>query len=84
MKTLKLYKADSLTIEEVPNRRIQIDSDLPAYVSLEKTEKCFELQALYLEDALYNSLPQAVYDRLIIHMMKRKVSSYKGLICNTK
>lgn len=80
MDALILYKADSLLSEKVPSRRIYIESDLPDFSSLEKAEKYFELQALYLEDALRNSLPQAVYDKLIIHMMKRKTSLFRGLI----
>lgn len=80
MDTLFLYKADQTNTEEIPSKTIEISAGLPEFRALEAAENCYELQAFYLEDTLRNSLPQAVYDKLIIHMMKRKVSLYRGLI----
>ena len=39
----------------------------------------YKIHAFTLAQALYRSLPQGVYDQLIIELMQRKVSLYRGL-----
>jgi hypothetical protein len=78
--TITLSKADSLLSNiKVPDIFIDISSDLPACKTLEDSEKYYEAQAIKLEDALYNVLPQGVLDRLIIKLMERKTSLYRGI-----
>lgn len=58
---------------------IEITGELPRGMSLNVAELHYEKQSEMIEKALYNSIPQGVYDRLAIQFMKRKVSLYQGI-----
>jgi len=73
-------KADPLTSEgETPNTTIEIVKELERCKTLKDAEIHYEQQAELIENALFGSLPQGVYDRLIVKLMKRKTSLYRGI-----
>jgi hypothetical protein len=78
MNTLNLYKADSISQKEILGSIIHIKDKLPEFETLTELEKCYDLQANELAYVLRITLPQAVYDRLIIAIMSDTVSLYRG------
>lgn len=76
---ITLSKADPIGKKAVPDMFINISTDLPVNETLEDSENYYEAQAILLESALYNVLPQGVFDRLIIKLMERKTSLYRGV-----
>ena len=73
-----LCKADwTILQEEIPDTKIQI---VKRYYPFEISEIFWDEEAMKLERALSDSLPQTVYDRLLIKMMKKKVSLYQGIV----
>ena len=77
---ITLSKADPIGKEELPDMFISISADLPKHKTLEDSENYYDTQAIQLEDALYNVLPQGVFDRLTIKLMERKTSLYRGVV----
>jgi hypothetical protein len=78
MKKIRICKAEPLH-EEIESQTIIIEGKLPEDLWPEDQAKTFYgNQAQRIDDALYNSLPQATYDRLGIMFMKRKLSIYQG------
>ena len=80
-----LTKADPIVNpDEVKDTIIHINQYLPKFEGrgrdcLKAAEKFYDDEATKLEEALQNSLPQGVKDRLLIKLMKRKVSLYRGI-----
>lgn len=79
------YKAqpitESLPVESVT---IVIDEAIPTILLadgdvLRKSADLFDEQAARLADALHNSLPQGMFDRLVLEFMRRRVSLYYGI-----
>ena len=58
---------------------IIINGQLPDIDSGIDMQDIFLWQAAQLSHDLFYSLPQGTYDKLIIELMKRKVSVYRGL-----
>ena len=80
-KTINICKADPIAKDrEVVSVRIDISDDIPKeLMTLDRAEEFYREQAAEIEKALFNSLPQAVYDLLLHKMMAKKVSLYRGL-----
>lgn len=83
MKTVKIAKFDPFHHEMAEDTVISITEDNPDlhdidYKTLEDVAAYFENQATMLSDALYNSLPQGTFDRLLIKLMQHKTSLYRG------
>jgi len=77
-----LFKADLLEKEEIPDVYIHITDRLPEFKGkdcFKNAEELYEKEAERLEDILQKCLPQGVKDRLLIKLMKRKVSLYRGI-----
>ncbi len=78
MKELKVCKADPIGETEVQPVTIVINGTLPE-IQLDEVELAYNLDAQALANALFYSLPQGTFDRLIIKLMKRKTSIYRGI-----
>jgi len=78
MKEVKICKAGSIGDAPVEPVIITVNEDLPDPTSGD-VELAYDLDAGSLAQALFYSLPQGTFDRLIIKLMKRKISSYRGL-----
>ncbi|MFH1527752.1 MAG: hypothetical protein ABIG69_14065 [Bacteroidota bacterium] len=74
-----LDKADPVGQGKVQDTIIEIKNKLPKIDSLEMAERHYEEQATLLEKALQESICQGVKDRLLIKLMARKVSLYRGI-----
>lgn len=81
MKTIHAYKAQPLgKTTDVEDVKIIINKEIPHFVgSLREAELVYEKEAEALADALFKSLPQGTMDRLLIEIMKKNVSSYRGI-----
>ena len=80
MKQVNIYKAQRLisSDDEVESVSIVINlevSDGPLE-SLDKWKQVTQKEAEALEDALISSLPQGIYDALLIRMLERKRSLF--------
>lgn len=76
----KACKANPLwkDVPEIEGQTIIIDSKILDYSTLDEWKMFCEKQAEMIDEALFNSLPQATYDLLGIKFMQRKVSLYQG------
>lgn len=81
MKELKIHKAEILRdTDPIYPVTVIIDQDLPPRErTIEHIEETMNDDAEALAMALFYSLPQGTLDRLLIKLMKRKVSAYRGL-----
>ena len=81
MKTSKFAMAEPTDkMGHVPEPvTIIIDGKLPDIDSGTDMQQFFTQEASQLAFELFYSLPQGTYDKLIIELMKRKVSVYRGL-----
>jgi hypothetical protein len=80
-KYITTFKADPIISDEpVPNVEILINDEVPIQTiyGLKRMEKIMDYEAEKLADALFESLPQGVLDRLLYHLMGRKASVYLG------
>lgn len=78
------FKAkESVSREIIPDTRIFVCRPIKDAMNASKTMKevaeVYEKQAAVIADALYNSLPQGTFDRLIIELMRKKLSIYCGV-----
>lgn len=87
MKLIKIAKASPCyeggTIEDVT---IQVSEDIPTHYENEKEKYLgdyYRDQANQIADALYLSLPQGTFDRLIMELMGKRISTYQGLTGNS-
>ena len=78
MREVKIHKADPIGETEVQPVESTINSTLPSTES-DELERAYYLDAQALANALFYSLPQGTFDRLIIRLMKRKTSMYRGI-----
>jgi hypothetical protein len=76
MKTIEIYKASGLGQNIVESFEILIDKECPSFVVLATQEDLYDLQAKRLSTALSASLPQAVLDRVIGHLMLERASLF--------
>ncbi|MCK4817913.1 hypothetical protein KA005_19230 [bacterium] len=75
----RICKAEALgSFEKIIDQVIIIKSQIPKRMTLDECEKFHERQALMINKALRESLPQDTYDRLGIMFMMHKVSLYQG------
>lgn len=82
MKTryVSIFKAASISNEKIPNLELSFKvpcSDIESF-DLESIAEIFDDQAQTLANELHNTLPQGIFDRLIFHLMNKKVSTYFG------
>ena len=81
---IKITKADDINdMERVPDFTIKIAGNLPVF-PYDKTwedvaEEYYQNEAERLETALYNSLPRATYERLLLALIKRRSLSFYRL-----
>lgn len=81
MKKIQIMKADQIGDTEVKPITIVIGASLP-HISdhgVNPVEEAYDYDADLLCGALLYSLPQGTFDRLVIKMLKRKVSVYRGI-----
>lgn len=81
MKEIQIMKADQIRDTEVKPITIVINSSLPHISDHDENpvEEAYGYDADLLSRALFYSLPQGTFDRLVIKMLKRKVSVYRGI-----
>lgn len=78
---IKIHKAGSLTLEYADPAKILISEHLP-----EDNESASPIEDIYAFDAkelarvLAFTLPQGTMDRLLVELLKRSLSSFKGTI----
>lgn len=58
---------------------IAIETETPEFLSLREAEAFYTAEADCLAGALFVSLPQGTLNRLLIHLMRRKLSLYRGV-----
>lgn len=58
---------------------IAVEAETPEFASLHQAEAYYAAEADRLAEALFGSLPQGTLDRLLIHLMQRKLSLYRGV-----
>jgi hypothetical protein len=79
MNTIILSIAEPIADQDPEPVTIIIDGKLPEFSDLKEAEQYYDHQASALEKGLFNALPQGVMDKVIIRLMARKVSLYRGL-----
>jgi hypothetical protein len=77
-KTVKIHKAQPNVNIPVQSTVIEIDTEIKHYYQVGVFDNVCGQEAMELERALYASLPQGTYDRLLAMMMLRK-SSHLGI-----
>jgi hypothetical protein len=67
--------------KEVRSQAIIIDPEIKfdPNVPLEECLKLYDAEADILAKALFDTLPNGTLDRILVHMMRRKLSGYVGL-----
>lgn len=78
---VKVCMAEPLNGDKPKQTIIDITVELPKFdtlASFETVREFYDTQAYWLAQALFNSLPQGTFDRLIIELMKCKTSLYRG------
>lgn len=84
MKRVVVHKAASITSRspEVEGCIIEISEDLPEF-SNETTwkgiESYYASEARMIADALFDHLPQGIFEPLLIELMQRRISIYRGV-----
>lgn len=77
MKSIIVWKAQPpVKKEPVESVEIIISAEVPEMNSLQLQDEVFEKDAILLCDALQNALPGGTFDRLLVEMMKRKVTHF--------
>ena len=81
MREFKIHKADPIGETEVLPATIVIDTKLSGNKCMDgmDIDDIYIKDAGLLADALFYSLPQGTFDRLIVKLMKRKMSAYRGI-----
>ena len=84
MKCRKYAKASGFEEGEIPSVCIEIRDEIPSFsgdgkAGMLEGEKFFDSEAKCLADALFQSLPQGTFDRLIIKLIQKKTSLYRGV-----
>lgn len=78
MKTLHLCKFDPLAGQIPEDAEIRIDSPIPTFESVAEAELCYQAEASALAGLLFASLHQGTMDRLLVALMRQKLSLYRG------
>ena len=78
MKKIRMYTASPLGETGVEGVTIVLDLAVPELGSLDEARSLYESQATLLAVALTDSLPQGTLDRLLICLMERCASLYRG------
>lgn len=60
-----------------PDLTIFIKREVPKFKELGEQDAYFDIRASELEDALYNTLPGGLYDRLLGEMLARKATHFR-------
>lgn len=76
MKTVHVFKAQPSS-EPVQSVQILIEQEIPEFSKLSEQDSACDRVVLSLETALYDSLPGAVYDRLLGWMLQRKSTHFR-------
>jgi hypothetical protein len=80
MATVVISKAEpTIQSEPVEETSIHISEPMPKMLregTLEQLAEWFDLQAYWIEKALFNSLPGGTYDHLLSKMLARKASHF--------
>ncbi len=71
MKTVRASMARSTAVEPAI---IEIGYELPEFTSMNDHSKFMQAQAVSIFTALASTLPQGIFDRLLVEMMKASVS----------
>lgn len=83
MKRIVVYKADAITDRspEVEDCIIEISESLPEYKAstLAEIEKFYAGEAKLIADALFDHLPQGIFEPLLVEMMRHRISLYRGV-----
>lgn len=83
MKRIIVYKADALTDRspQVEDCIIEISEKLPEHrtLTLAEIENYYANEAMLIADALFDHLPQGIFEPLLVEMMKRRISLYRGV-----
>ena len=83
MKRIVVYKADAITdrLPEVEDCVIEISEKLPEFTALTLAEiqNRYANEAMLIADALFDHLPQGIFEPLLVEMMRRRISIYRGV-----
>lgn len=66
------------SFQKITDQVIVIKDKIPRQATMSEYEEFYERQAQMINKALFESLPQATYDRLGIMFMQKNVSLYQG------
>ena len=81
MKTLNLPKASPVGAEIIKSVQINIKLDIPKTMkTINGVRNYYEHQAQRLADALLQALPQGMIEPLMIRLMQKRISIYRGLM----
>lgn len=67
-----------VTIEIIENMPEEVFPGLEGEERWDAHKQFYTKQAQLLADALYDALPQGTFDKLIVELMAKKVSIYRG------
>ena len=83
MNKIIVHKADALTERspEVPGYVIEISAKLPNFdeSTLREIASYYAQEAKMIADVLFDHLPQGIFEPLLVEMMKRRISLYRGV-----
>jgi hypothetical protein len=74
--TITIYKAQKTGDKDVQPITLKFVEDIPKFENIYKSERLFQTDALDLADTLCAVLPGGTLDRLIVELLKRKVSNF--------
>jgi len=74
MKTITVHKAGAIGDQYIESTTIQMATPFPEFKTPDENDNALNADAVTLEQALINTLPGGVYDRLFALMAERKAS----------
>jgi hypothetical protein len=74
MKIVAILKAQGIGDRKVESAKIVMTEEMPDCKTLEEACEFYQEQAVELADVLCQTLPGGILDRLLIELLKRKVS----------
>lgn len=80
MKELHIAKAGQIGDRKVEPVTLFIDGDLPEFKTPDEERGHYDWMAASLTEALINSLPMAVLERVLIRLLQRKAGVYMGIM----
>lgn len=75
MRDIYIFKAQP-SDHPVEDVKIHIEEEAPDW-NITQQDKVFDVHAHLLENALYQSLPGGIYDRLLGKMLERKATHFR-------